>query len=453
VINDGVNQYLYDAEGRVCAVQAQPINGMVIYTGYLYNAEGHRVAKGSLTSFSCNLATNGFTAMTESVVGQGGEQLSELALDENGTMTWQHTNVYAAGALFASYDPNGLHFLLNDWLGTRRVQTDYAGNVEQTCQGLPFGDGLTCTNSLTAPSEHHFTGYQYDTESGNDYAEARYYASSMGRFMSPDPSGLAYADQTNPQSLNLYSYALNNPMVNADPSGLDCITVNDDGSTQTTNTGDCPGQDPNSEYYVNCDGCLGGNVQVNNIPSTGNTSITYSDSNGTFAADLDGNIVPILDINGVSLDPSTGDIMPFGGAGAPVSISGYQAGPSPYAPSNAPTNPRATQCKIKVGAGLALDTAGTVAGLIPGAGAALVTTQVSLGLASAAYSAYNGSAAFTIGNATGAQLSAVAAGAEYVGWKTAAKALPWVGTLYNAGALAWDAYHAQSDYQACLAGG
>ena len=40
-----------------------------------------------------------------------------------------------------------------------------------------------------------------------------------------------------------------------------------------------------------------------------------------------------------------------------------------------------------------------------------------------------------------------------MGWKTAAKALPWIGTLYNAGALAYDVYHAQSDYQACLAGG
>jgi hypothetical protein len=40
--------------------------------------------------------------------------------------------------------------------------------------------------------------------------------------MSPDPSGLMYADQTNPQSLNLYSYALNNPLKNTDPTGLYC---------------------------------------------------------------------------------------------------------------------------------------------------------------------------------------------------------------------------------------
>lgn len=50
----------------------------------------------------------------------------------------------------------------------------------------------------------------------------------MGRFMSPDPSGLEYAAPTNPQSLNLYSYVLNNPLHNIDPTGLECVW--DDGS-------------------------------------------------------------------------------------------------------------------------------------------------------------------------------------------------------------------------------
>ncbi len=66
-----------------------------------------------------------------------------------------------------------------------------------------------------------YTGKERDAESGNDYFGARYYASSMGRMMSPDPSGLAYVDPTNPQSLNLYAYSMNNPLRFIDPNGLD----------------------------------------------------------------------------------------------------------------------------------------------------------------------------------------------------------------------------------------
>jgi RHS repeat-associated protein len=233
--SDGANAYLYDAEGRVCAVAAAPIGGIANMTGYLYNAVGKRVAKGTISSFSCNMMTNGFTATNEFVLGQGGEQLSELARDENGTMAWQHTNVYAAGVLMASYDNNGTHFLLNDWLGTRRAQTDYAGVMEQTCSSLPFGDGLTCTGSLTAPTEHHFTGKERDTESGNDYMFARYYNSATGRFLSPDWSAkvqpVPYAKLDDPQSLNLYSYVRNNPLSRVDADGH-C----DSSAKATTNT-------------------------------------------------------------------------------------------------------------------------------------------------------------------------------------------------------------------------
>ena len=59
-------------------------------------------------------------------------------------MAHQHTNVWAGGKLLATYDDNGLHFYLDDPLGTRRVTTDYAGVVEQTCTSLPYGDGETC---------------------------------------------------------------------------------------------------------------------------------------------------------------------------------------------------------------------------------------------------------------------------------------------------------------------
>ena len=68
----------------------------------------------------------------------------------------------------------------------------------------------------------------------------------MGRFSSPDPSGLAYADITNPQSFNLYTYALNNPLKFVDPNGLYCAwedgTSDDDPSDGGANHGDCDSQ-------------------------------------------------------------------------------------------------------------------------------------------------------------------------------------------------------------------
>lgn len=67
------------------------------------------------------------------------------------------------------------------------------------------------------------TGKERDSESGNDYFGARYYASSMGRWMSPDwssaPDTVPYADFNDPQSLNLYAYAANNPLIYGDSNG------------------------------------------------------------------------------------------------------------------------------------------------------------------------------------------------------------------------------------------
>src|SRR5579863_9704889 len=74
-------------------------------------------------------------------------------------------------------------------------------------------DGL-CQHARSA---HKFTGKERDTESGLDNFGACYNASTMGRFMSPDPLG---GRLVNPQTLNKYSYTINNPLHYTDPTGL-----------------------------------------------------------------------------------------------------------------------------------------------------------------------------------------------------------------------------------------
>ena len=154
-------------------------------------------------------------------------------------MQWQRTYVYAAGATIATYDPvaNPAYnssssstvpqtlylpsFRLTDWLGTLRATTDSSGVLQGTCASLPYGDATACSGNI--PDNHHFTGKERDTESGNDYFGARYYASTMGRWLSPDWSAkvspVPYARLDDPQSLNLYAYMMNNPLGGVDADG------------------------------------------------------------------------------------------------------------------------------------------------------------------------------------------------------------------------------------------
>jgi RHS repeat-associated protein len=214
VLYDQINNYLYDPEGRLCAVSY--FNGTTTeYMLYLYDGEGRRVAKVSNPTFSCTPGT-GSTLMETYLLGPSGEHITELGQ----TGAFLRSNVYANGRLLATYTNDGTYFSLSDWLGSKRVVTKYDGTVAQMCMNLPFGDELMC--SATDLSEHHFTGQIHDQESGNDYFNARYYSNYTGRFMSPDPAGLEYADPSHPQSLNLYSYAQNNPLTNTDPTGMYC---------------------------------------------------------------------------------------------------------------------------------------------------------------------------------------------------------------------------------------
>jgi RHS repeat-associated protein len=58
---------------------------------------------------------------------------------------------------------------------------------------------------------------------GLDYFGARYFSGAQGRFTSPDwsttPQPVPYANLSDPQTLNLYAYARNNPLSRRDPNG------------------------------------------------------------------------------------------------------------------------------------------------------------------------------------------------------------------------------------------
>jgi YD repeat-containing protein len=121
---DPDNSYAYDAEGRLCAVYSDATKG---YTQYLYDAEGRRVGKGSMTSLACNAPTsaNGFTLTNMYLVNGAAEQVTEL----NGSGVLQHANLWVGGKLLATYDfaEGDLHLALTDPLGTKRAQVSGTG--------------------------------------------------------------------------------------------------------------------------------------------------------------------------------------------------------------------------------------------------------------------------------------------------------------------------------------
>jgi RHS repeat-associated protein len=82
-----------------------------------------------------------------------------------------------------------------------------------------------CASDVCFPPSRS-TGKERDSESGNDYFGARYYESSVGRWLSPDWSAkeepVPYAKLGDPQSLNLYAYVLNSPVSRFDADGHEC---------------------------------------------------------------------------------------------------------------------------------------------------------------------------------------------------------------------------------------
>jgi len=143
----------------------------------------------------------------------------------------------AGGQLIAEYttgqpQSGGTSYLTTDTLGSTRLVTDGAGVVKARHDYLPFGEelgagigGRTTAQgySQTDGVRQKFTGYERDSESGLDFAQARYYSSAQGRFTSTDPIALTASRLHDPQRINLYAYVRNNPLSLVDPDGEDTI--------------------------------------------------------------------------------------------------------------------------------------------------------------------------------------------------------------------------------------
>jgi len=116
----------------------------------------------------------------------------------------------------------GPYYYYGDNLGTSRVIADENGNMCYDADYFPWG-GEQYVFTNTCPQNYKFNGKERDPDMGIDDFGARFYQDSMGRFYSPDWSAtvepVPYAKLNNPQSLNLYTYVLDNPLSLRDVDG------------------------------------------------------------------------------------------------------------------------------------------------------------------------------------------------------------------------------------------
>ena len=220
---DNINCYSYDAENRLASTVPETLAGVcgaaANGTDYLYDPDGRRVAK----------IQNGAIAK-QFYYDAAGQEIAET----NASGTLNRAEIFAGSRHLATWNPAGggtTYFNHSDWLGTERARSNSSGTVCWAQSSLPFGDGVTTITNNCTPTPNFFTGKERDTETasspnandGLDYFGARYDSSNLGRFMTPDwsadPEPVPYAKLDSPQSLNLYSYVLNNPLSSEDPDG------------------------------------------------------------------------------------------------------------------------------------------------------------------------------------------------------------------------------------------
>jgi RHS repeat-associated protein len=110
------------------------------------------------------------------------------------------------------------YFWHKDWLGTSRFGSALGTRASAFDRAFaPFGEMY---DNFGVSSQLGFTGDTQDTIAGLFDTPNRELSPNQGRWISPDPSGSRAVDPVNPQTWNLYTYVLNDPLVNIDPSGL-----------------------------------------------------------------------------------------------------------------------------------------------------------------------------------------------------------------------------------------
>jgi RHS repeat-associated protein len=169
-------------------------------TAYAYDSANQRV-----------YFRNSAGAETLYIYGKDGKKLATYTI--TGTtgsainFTFQSENVYFAGKLISA-EGNAEAV---DAIGSVRWSSAGSGTARTY---YPYGAEYTATANDT----EKYATYTRDSLTGLDYAMNRYYSSSWGRFVTPDPTRRSVV-ASNPVTWNKYTYATDDPIDMNDPAG------------------------------------------------------------------------------------------------------------------------------------------------------------------------------------------------------------------------------------------
>jgi len=225
ILSDGTNDYGYDEEGNMTS-RSNTVTGVVtIYqfdhrnrlttvldhdpagvvtqtVAFAYDAMNRRLSKMVSVPRSTNVVRFLYN-----------QDDSWADLDGSNAVIARYLHGARIDELLArSRATDGRSWYLTDHLGTVRDIVNAAGAAAAHVEYGVFGQVLSA-NSPGVADRFLFTGRELDGETGLYFYRARYYAPTLGRFISVDPISFSSGD------LNLYRYANNSPLLFADPTG------------------------------------------------------------------------------------------------------------------------------------------------------------------------------------------------------------------------------------------
>ena len=216
--NSRVGSYKYDDPSHIHAVT----KAGDLYS-YSYDENGNMIGRnGKSISYDYdNRATSilGTSSTVTNVYDYSGQRakknstiyIGKLYECNNGVCT---KHIFAGSQRVASKkSQTEVNYYHTDHLGSSTVITNKDGYKEQETYYYPFGETQYNSGDVT---NYKYTGQEEDPETGLYYYGARYYDPVIGRFISPDSIVQAPED---PQTLNRFSYCVNNPIIYTDPNG------------------------------------------------------------------------------------------------------------------------------------------------------------------------------------------------------------------------------------------